>query len=351
MKIGINARTFSVDEPGGAVQASIRLTRELINNPEHEVVLFGSHTLESDFDVDIYSTRFHENQMFGLLWERTILPRLARKADVEVLYCPNGNGPLHELSIPVVMCIHDVNAQKGMSDGLHQLYRKLTVPVAARACDKVVTVSEFSKSEISSELGINQDDVTVIYNGVDDFYFEDSSSSFDLPDRYLLFVGSLNPRKNISGLLQSFNKIRDECDVELVLIGPSNKDIFKTLELDPVDGIHFCGYLDRREVKYAYENAEALVFPSFYEGFGLPPLEAFACGTPVVASNRGALPEILGDYAVFVDPDAISDISDGMMEVLDNEPPSDSILIEWAKEFTWPSVADRLLSVFEEQVK
>lgn len=350
MKIGINARTFSVDEPGGAVQASIRVVRELIDDSAHEIVLFGSPALAAEFDADVYSSGYYDNQVLGLVWERTVLPRLAGKSDVDVLYCPNGNAPLHELDVPVVMCVHDVNAQKGLSSGAHQLYRKLTVPRAARACDSLVTVSRFSKDEILGQFDVPEGRVHVIYNGVDDLYFQNTSASFDLPDNYLLFVGSLNPRKNIKGILQAYDELREDWDVELVLVGPANKDIFQDLELDPLPGVHRCGFLDALEVKYAYENAEALVFPSFYEGFGLPPVEALACGTPVVASNRGALPEILDDAATFVDPDSISDIAEGIEEILRTDAIDESRLRAQAERYTWDSVADRLLSVIKSVV-
>ncbi|ELZ87908.1 group 1 glycosyl transferase [Haloferax volcanii JCM 10717] len=325
------------------------MTEEIISHPEHEVVLFGSSTLAGEFDAEVFSTGFVDNQALGLVWERTVLPLLTQKAEVDVLYCPNGNGPLHEIDIPVVMCIHDVNAQKGMSSGVHQFYRKLVVPVSARACDKIVTVSEFSKREICSVLDISDDKVKVIYNGVSENYFEENSTAIDLPDEYLLFVGSLNPRKNIQGLLRAFKKIREERDIELVIIGPSNKDIFQNLELESFSGIHICGFVDELEVKYAYENAEVFVFPSFYEGFGLPPLEALACGTPIVVSDRSSMPEILGDCAVFVNPESSQEIASGIHSILDGEQTFDEdMLRSHAEKFTWESVRTNAISLFEE---
>ncbi|MFC7202651.1 glycosyltransferase family 4 protein [Haloferax namakaokahaiae] len=350
MKIGINARTFSVDEPGGAVQASINLAKELIRHQDHEVVLFGSSSLAAEFDAELYSGGYHDNQIWDLVWERTLLPLLVSKSDIDVLYCPNGNAPLHELEIPVVMCLHDVNAQLGLSSNIHQLYRKLTVPVAAVACDAIVTVSRFSKNEILTVLDLPEDQVHVIYNGIDNRYFRGNSTKINLPDKYLLFVGSLNPRKNISGLLQAYEKVQSEREIELVLIGPSNKDIFQDLEIQPIPGVHRCGYLDALEVKYAYENAEALVFPSYYEGFGLPPVESLACGTPVVAGNRGALPEVLDEAATFVDPDSPSNIAKGITEVLDSSTINKSRLKRQAQKYTWESVAKRLISVIENAV-
>lgn len=350
MRIGVNARTFSVPQPSGAVQSAVRLTRELMEATPHDVVLFGEESISSEFDVPVHSAWARENQVWGVLWERTVLPRLVARSDVDVLYCPNGNAPLTPLETPVVTCIHDVNAQKGWSARGHQLYRRLAVPRGARSSDAIVTVSEFSKAEIVEFLPVSESEVSVVYNGIDDSYFDGESEPIDLPDRYLLFVGSLNPRKNIDGLVEGFQRVKDERDVELVFVGPGNKYIFKDVEITAIDGVSKCGYLDASEVKYAYENAEAFVFPSFYEGFGLPPLEAFACGTPVVASDRGSLPEVLGDPAVYVDPDSVADIADGIREVLDGEFDR-SRLEAQARKYTWESVATRLTETFESVVE
>jgi glycosyltransferase involved in cell wall biosynthesis len=346
MRIGVNARTFSVEEPGGAVQSARRLTRELVESTEHDIVLFGAESLRKEFDVELYTGGFVETQLWGMLWERTILPRLAKRTGIDVLYCPNGNAPAHRTQVPVVMCIHDVNAQKGWSSGIHQLYRKTMVPSAARAADGIVTVSDFSKREITESFNIEDSKISVIYNGVDEVYFEGESRPIDLPDRYILFVGSLNPRKNIRGVLNAFEELTDSSNLQLVLVGPDNKEIFKNVGTMTGDRIVRCGFLAIDEVKYAYENAEALVFPSFYEGFGLPPLEALACGTPVVASDRGSLPEILGDTATYVDPESPSDIARGICETINGDYDK-ARLSKAASQYKWSAVADRTVNALK----
>jgi len=347
MRIGVNARTFPVPEPGGSVQTAMQLTSELIENTSHEVILFGDKSLSNSFEVPIQSRWANENQLWGILWERTILPRLVTQSNIDVLYCPNGNAPLRELDAPVIMCIHDVNAQKGMSAVQHQLYRRVTVPSASRVCDAIVTVSEFSKKEISEYLPVTESKISVIYNGVDEHYFSGNSKRIDLPERYCLFVGSLNPRKNIQGLVKGFQQAKSNRDIELVFVGPRNKDIFDDIDIPHSKEITYCGYLDIAEVKYAYENAEMLVYPSFYEGFGLPPLESLACGTPVVASDRGALTEVLGGAARYVNPDSPTSIAEGIEATLTQETVDESQLKSQARNFTWEKVATRLVQVLE----
>jgi len=352
MKVGINARTLSTSEPGGAVQAVISLIEELATQ-DIELTLFGHPSIVSHFpSVQVVGSGYlHDSQPFGVVWERTILPVLARRHDVDVLFCPNGNGPLHRTPYPVVMQIHDVNALKGYSSRVHQVYRRLAVPRGARVADVVLTVSEFSKQEIVSQVGIDPTKVHVAYNGIDqDFHDPGEGAPFDLPDAYVLYVGAMNSRKNVSGLVRAFHKLKKTADLphKLVLVGPENELIFKQVEIDGATDVLTPGYLTRGELKYAYTHADLFAYPSLYEGFGLPPLEAMACGTPVVAGDATSLPEVLGDAAEFVDPHDAAAIVDGMERVLENEEYAAELVRrgrEKAAEYTWERTAEEVLGV------
>jgi len=354
MRIGINARTFSVAQPGGAVQSAMRLTRELANRGV-ELVLFGHESIAVDFpNLDVVSRGYIANsQVFGLGWERTVLPRLAAAHDVDVLFCPNGNGPMHRTSVPVVVQIHDVNAIQGYSSRAHQTYRRLTVPRAAAVADAIVTVSEFSKGEVVRHLDVEADEVHVVYNAVDDYFREPGDGEpFDLPDSYVLYVGAMNPRKNVERLVEAFRRIEGapETPDKLVLIGPERKAIFKALDIEDSPSVVTPGFVTREELKYAYSHAELFAFPSLYEGFGLPPLEAMACGTPVVAGDASALPEVLGDAAEYVDPVSVDDIARGMHRLLSDGEYASNLTkqgFERASKFIWPKAGDDLLDTLE----
>jgi len=353
MRVGINARTFSVSEPGGAVQTAMRLTREFAAR-EVDLVLFGHASIDGEFpDVPVVSRGYlHDSQPFGLAWERTALPSLARKHDVDVLFCPNGNSPIHRASVPVVMQIHDVNALEGYSSRVHGLYRRATVPRAARAADALVTVSEFSKEEIVSVLDVDTADVHVAYNGVDEFFREPGGgTAFDCPDSYVLYVGAMNPRKNVARLVRAFLRLRSSADIpqKLLLVGPEKELLFRDLSLDESPAVVTPGYLTRPELKYAYATADLFAFPSLYEGFGLPPLEAMACGTPVVAGNVASLPEVLGDAAEFVDPHDVDAVAEGMKRVLMDGEYAEELVqrgYERAAQYTWEQTADTVLEMF-----
>jgi glycosyltransferase involved in cell wall biosynthesis len=355
MKIGVNGRTFSVDEPDGAVQTSVRLTRGL-SELGNQVTVFGSQHIDGLPDsINLNSTGYpFKSQVYGTIWERTLVPALLRREALDVFYSPNGNGPLHEVSTPTVMRIHDVNAQFGMSSMTHQFYRKTTVPRAAKAADLITTVSNFSKKEICNVLSIPESKVRVVYNGIDDYYLDEKESKqMNVPESYILFVGAMNPRKNIERIIKSFKKAKRIADIphKLLLVGPKNNIVFKNLEISDSRTIKHLGYLPKENLKYVYEQADCLLYPSLYEGFGIPPLEAMACGTPVIGSKTGALPEILGDAAELPDPHDGNEICETIIRLLEDDDRRKTLTNRGRKRselFKWKKSINKLQDVCEE---
>jgi glycosyltransferase involved in cell wall biosynthesis len=193
--------------------------------------------------------------------------------------------------------------------------------------DHVITISEFSRNDILDWCGIDPGKVSVIHDAVSGLFrpvtdqakLAAASSRYQLPPRFALCVGSTEPRKNIRNSIKAFAQLRRvRSDIQLVVtgvdycrVGPEKA--FAGLDLE---GVHFAGYVHDQDMPAIYSLAEVLVFPSLYEGFGLPPLEAMACGTPVVTSNATSIPEILGDAAVLVDPESPAEIAGALEMVL-----------------------------------
>ncbi|WP_158598772.1 glycosyltransferase family 1 protein [Haloarcula sp. Atlit-120R] len=353
MRVGINGRALSADEPGGAIQASIKFVQGLVNSQKHEVIIFGDESLSKVFPNNpIHNPLYYiDSQYYGVFWERIILPKVAEKKNVDVLFSPNGNAPPFHTRFKNVMMIHDINAQLGMSSKVHQIYRKATVPSAAEQSDAIVTVSQFSKSEISEKIGIPKSKIYVIYNGIDNLYLSDEAGDeFELPDEYILYTGALNPRKNIQGAINGFETAKREYNMphDLVIIGPSNKSIFKNMSVKQSGHIHTTGYISPSNLKYAYTNADLFLYPSMYEGFGLPPLEAMACGTPVVASDVSSFPEVLGDAAELVNPHSIEEISNAIGKVLfDNSYHKylSNVGRRHAQKYTWQQAQNKMCNL------
>jgi glycosyltransferase involved in cell wall biosynthesis len=359
MRLGVNARTFCVNQPGGATQASMQISSALADDPAVDVQYFGSSRMPARFRAHATTTGYPiRSQTYGILWERAVLPALARRADIDTLLCPTANAPVRGTDdFAIASYIHDINAQKNMSGRYQRHYRKRTVPRTIDVSDVLLTVSEFSKREIVAHFDIAPDDVSVVYNGIDDIYHDDSAGTpVDLPENYVLYVGAMNPRKNLTGLLTAFTEFRRRAsdDYTLVLVGPDNKPIYRSLELPPDEHVLPLGYLQLPELKYVYQHADVFCFPSLYEGFGLPPLEAMACGTPVVASNTTSLPELLGDAAELVDPHDTTAIVDGLLAVTGDESYRAELVErgrERARTFTWQRAATELKETLQAHVE
>lgn len=360
MKIGINARTFVDEEPDGAVQTATNIARKLADREDCEILLYGHRDLTEQFDALALESSLYASvsPFFGVVWERTVLPYLASRDNLDVLLCPNGNAPMTaDDSYLTAMYIHDVNALEGHSSSIHGLYRRTAVPIGARNADVILTVSDFSRSEILSHIDVPKDRVETVYNGINDIYHRESGAeSFDLPEKYLLYVGSMNPRKNIEGLLDAFQqfKRRTDSDHKLVLIGPENKVVYQRFEpgVDR-DDIVTPGFIPIEQLKYAYQNADLFLYLSFYEGFGLPPLEAMACGTPVLASDTTSLPEVLGSAAALVDPEDTDAIAETIREILADDRRRSALSkqgTEWASSFTWDRTAQELIDILSERL-
>lgn len=229
--------------------------------------------------------------------------------------------------------------------------------------DVIVFPSEFIMREAKEEFGFNYANMKFIYPGVDFEIFKEypqelSKSVLDkyaIPTQYILFVGSIEPRKNLTNLLFAYQSLPNyiKKEFKLVLVGFSgwkNKDIMSILDKNK-DRIIYTGYVSEEELALIYNRASLFVFPSFYEGFGLPPLEAMACGCPVLVSNRASLPEVCGDAAVYCDPEKPESIAEGIYEILNNDNLRNRLKamgITRANLFRWDKTAREILNTFDE---
>ncbi len=223
--------------------------------------------------------------------------------------------------------------------------------------DMIITGSEYTKKEILERLDFTEDKIKVIHHGIDHDLFkvhDNIKVNFEIPSKFILSVGSIEPRKNLLGLLKAYNILTKDLKKEykLVLIGFKgweNNEIMDIVNKNK-ENIHYLGFVSDEELAKVYNLASLFVFPSFYEGFGLPPLEAMACGTPVVSSSLTSMPEVCVDAAIYCDPYDIEDIKNKIELVLGDENLQSSMIkngIKRAKHFTWGKSADAHLKVFK----
>lgn len=258
-----------------------------------------------------------------------------------------------------VTTVHDVAfMERGRGYSPHgALYLRMAAYHAAHGADLLLTVSEFSKREILKALRIAPDDVRVTHLGYDAELFGDVPegelervrAKYGLAEPYFLFVGRLETKKNIEGMLAAFAEFRKECeDAELVLVGKRGRGGYAAmtrLEARPEAAhVHELGYAETCDLPGLYAAATALLFPSRYEGFGIPAIESMACGTPVIASDTTSLPEVCGPAGYYVNPDDVGGIAEAMCRMI-REPSLRKRLSVQGKEraagFRWEDTARR----------
>ena len=209
----------------------------------------------------------------------------------------------------IINTIHDMGAWDSAEamKVFQKIYWRTTIRLSAKTSEKIITVSNFSKGRIHEILKYPQDNIEVIpsavYEGVTkDFGYSlsDIKNKYNLPDRYIMTLSTLEPRKNMTLLLEAFTKIQDKIDYDLVLVGRKGWKMDEVIEKYNNNGrIHLTGFVDDQHVSVIYKNALCFLFPSLYEGFGLPPVEALSLGTPVISSDAASMPEVLRKQAMF----------------------------------------------------
>lgn len=300
----------------------------------------------------------------GSLW----LPLLARRFQLDLIHDPTGVTPLlfGAGCTRVVTTIHDVFpwSVPGHSSRLdHWIYHSWLPHLLPRRADHVITVSRQSSLDIVKFLHYPQNKIQVIPQGISPLFHPISADQalaylfdrYQLQPPYLLFLGSLTRRKNLARALQAFALVaRSRPGLRFVLVGPRAwlntpvEQIVHSLQIE--DRIQLTGPVPDADLPYFYSAAQAFVFPSLYEGFGFPPLEAMACSTPVITSNGSSLPEVAGDAALLVDPTSVEAIAGAIEQVLSDPSLADELRqrgLRQAAQFSWPAAARATLTLYQ----
>jgi glycosyltransferase involved in cell wall biosynthesis len=297
---------------------------------------------------------FIPGRLAGLIWKKKMWPTYDFFfGDSDVYHFPNFViRPLKKGK--KVVTIHDVSFLRypQFTEPKNLEFLKSKINDTLRVADQIIVDSFFTKKELLSFFNIPDDRVHVIHLGLDRG-FKPCSSIQKKP--VILFVGTLEPRKNLETLFKSFESFlsRSSLDFNLQIAGMKGwlyEGIFKSLEGNRYrDRIQFLDYVSDEDLPRLYQSASLFVYPSFYEGFGLPPLEAMACGVPVIASRKGSLPEILGNAAKWIDPGSADELSYALEEVLTNKNLKESLIqngFDQIRKFNWEQAAQKTLEVY-----
>ncbi len=366
MRIGINGR-FLAAKRTGVQRAAYNLICALVSvDRANEYVIFTAEDQLGNPDwahenVTVVPAKIREGESFrNHFWEQFTLPRLARRFNVDILHSPANIAPVFYKGRSVVH-IHDlcfvVNPQ-WYSFSFRTLYN-LVIPRLARRAAKVITNSNNSRNDLLQFCDLAAERVSQVYWAVDDLFLQEpdpaAKKDWHLTD-YILYVGSLEPRKNIGTLLEAYEMLRrdnPEIKTKLVLIG-GESPLFAEVRLKVKqykEDILFKGFVNDLVLRDFYRNASLFVYPSLYEGFGLPPLEAMASGVPVVTTMTSSIPEVVGDAALMVSPYDIKQLSETMGRVLGDDTIRQDLIAkgrEQVRKFNWYRVARNTLAVYYE---
>lgn len=260
-------------------------------------------------------------------YEQFVLsPKIYKKFPDAIIHYPDSMAPLLAKN-KVVITVHDLafKSVKGAFTWKTTMWKNIMTSLSVKKADKIIAITNFAKTEIEKYYAnISKDKITVVYNGFNDFSKESinlgniNKKILDLKNnKYILTVSTISPRKNIDGLIKAFKLIKDEIDYNLVIAGKNGwlyENVLNLVdELKLNDRIIFTGGINDDELKYLYKNTELFVYPSFYEGFGLPPLEAMSFGIPCIVSNVTSMPEVLGDKCNYFNPSDINGMSEEIL--------------------------------------
>lgn len=366
MKIGIEAQRIFRKNKHGMDYVVLQEVKELqrMKTP-HEFFVFvkpgEDRCLESTEHVHIIELACPSYP----LWEQWTLPRAAQQYGLDLLHCTSNTAPIR-CSVPLVLTLHDIifleprdKQNHSLYQNLGWLYRRLVVPRILSKCQRIITVSNFELENIVSKLTIHRERMAMIYNGYNDWFQPDSSEEklFTDPERPFFFLGNTDPKKNTERTLVAYAQYLEQSDVKRPLLMADIDhsffdDIVRRNNIEQIRShIKTPGYIVNSELPKIYRNAFAFLYTSLRESFGIPLLEAMACGTPVITSNTSSMPEIAGPNALLVRPESSEEIANAMLSLERDEElykRQQAVGLQRAKLFSWQKTAENLLHLYDE---
>jgi glycosyltransferase involved in cell wall biosynthesis len=376
LRVGVDGRFITRQPRRGIGNYSLNLINELVRlDSEINFVIYIAEKDIENILPQLPNVRIRQLwPSIYPLWENIALPIAARQDELDILHCLGNTAPfIMPSSVKLVLSIMDVMfLQKGdfvpkptnRYQVLGRLYRIYSVPNAARHAKKIITISDFSRRDITQLIeGVSEKKVSVTHLSCDSIFYQDkailnnkkSSIADILNGPYIFCLGAEDPRKNTLGFVQAYLKLLKNglISENLVISGYSNWEKSESFQVVRTAGaehkVKFLKFISIEELSYLYKNASVFAYPSLYEGFGIPILEAFSSGCPVMASNVTSIPEVGGDAALYFDPLSISAMESALLQLVRNSGLRQDLIArgyERAKLFTWAETASKTMAVY-----
>ena len=371
MRIAVNTRFLLSHKMEGFGWYTYEVTKRLVEqHPEVEFIFFFDRPFDQKFIFGKNVTPVvlrppARHPILFYIWFENSVRRALKKYKVDLFFSPDGYLSLRS-DVPQVNVIHDINFEHNPEDlkpTMRKYYQKY-FPKFAQKAQHILTVSEYSKQDIQKTYAVSPDKITAIWNGASDAFKPiDLKTQISVREKYsggnpyLLFVGALHPRKNLIRLLKAFDQIVEEhpeqphrlliVGAELWSKGLGDYDISSETEKH----VTFTGHLQLEELALVMAAADIFTFVPYFEGFGIPLVEAMRCGTPILSGDRTSLPEVAGDAALYCDPFDVDSIKSGIIRLIQNDTLRDTLRqkgLERSKLFSWDKAADAVWKVLEE---
>ncbi len=381
MKIGIEGQRLFRSKKHGMDMVALELIRNLQKiDHENDYVLF----IKPDEDDGCLkeTPRFRIVRLEGgfyPLWEQVALPKAAKAAGCQILHCTSNTAPVNT-TIPLVVTLHDIiymessygKILSGSGTAYQKFgnaYRRMIVPKIVQKSRKIITVSHFEKDRIGEFFGIRGDSrLTAVYNGVSEHFkpvtdqkeLTRVKEKYHLPDRFFFFLGNTDPKKNTRGTLNAFSDFLKQYggDYRLVMLDYDRTELEKILneigDKALIDRIVLTGYVVNTDLPAIYSLCELFLYPSLRESFGIPMLEAMACGVPVITSNTSSMPEVSGDAAYLVDPYDPKQITAAMKDIMNNISLRQDLVgkgLAQSARFSWRKMAEDVKEIYQTVIR
>lgn len=372
MRIGIEAQRIFRKNKHGMDYVVLQEIRELQKmDTKNEYFVF----VAPGEDICLEDTRnFHIFEIGGSfypLWEQVSLPKAVKELDLDMLHCTSNTAPIF-CRVPLILTLHDIifleprdKSNKSLYQNMGWFYRRLVVPRILKRCRRIITVSNYEMNNIMTKLNIPRERMAMIYNGYNEWFrpIADTAQVYQKyieEPGYFFFLGNTDPKKNTERTLIAYAKYLKKSEVKRKLLMADlgkeylNEIVRRNHLEDMMQQVVMPGYIVNSDLPFIYNSAFAFLYTSLRESFGIPLLEAMACGTPVITSNTSSMPEIGGPDAILVnpeDPDAIAE----MMIRLETDDEyyrrQEKIGLVRAEQFSWQQTAEQLLYLYEKVYK